>query len=218
MKHTDAQKKAMIDAELAKVRWGEWVLSTADIGNTYYDGIEITANELVVGDDGGIDYCQDTTTPHMISVYLHLTEGGVESAVDYPPEQRHIAEALAIGLMTKYPNLREYPPDGLEQYACSNPRYDVTGDDWENARAFFGLDDSFQYSPAQQRAYIRQWKTQGMNVWLSMPEFHTVVAALRCWQQESAQHPELEDVATDGGTVKLMTDAEINTLIEEMLQ
>jgi hypothetical protein len=114
-----ARKQAMIDAELAKVHWGEWVCSMPDIGSDYYDGIEITAMRLVMGSVGGIDYERDVDDPHMISVYLHLAAGGVESAVDYPPEQQHIAEALAIGLMARYPNLRKYPPDGLGQYVSS---------------------------------------------------------------------------------------------------
>ena len=111
-----AQQIAIAD-ELAKVRWGEWGIG-GDVSSDCYDGIEITANELVIGAVGGIDYSQDTETPHMISVYLHLTGGGVVSVVDYPLEQRHVAEALAIGLMVKYPNLRKHPPDGLEKYTA----------------------------------------------------------------------------------------------------
>lgn len=111
-----AQQITLAD-ELAKVRWGEWCIA-GDAGRDCYDGIEITPNELVVDAAGGVDYQQDTETPHMISVYLHLTGGGVVSVVDYPLEQRHVAEALAIGLMVKYPNLRRYPPDGLEKYTA----------------------------------------------------------------------------------------------------
>ena len=51
---------------------------------------------------------------------------------------------------------------------------------------------------------------------LGSRELATVLAALRAWQSQTGHHVGLEDVSTNGGTLKALSDAEIDDLCERL--